>query len=337
AWANEMHALVISEELANDVLGAELLIKRHEEYKREIEKQWLKYEEMQQAGGDLMKNGHFMSVEIEEKLLELSELMKKVKESWDMRKELYEENWEIQLLRRELEHAEAWLAAKESFLSDPSYGDSVSEVEELLKKQHDFEKMLAAQEEKFAQLSFFSRKTKREMNLPKQVDTEENEQKDKGKIVSASLQHMEGVLEKRDQLLSGRKQPGSRSWKAFYVKLDGSKLDFYNDEKEASKNVSMLLSLSISGAKCERLVNYIRKENAFMLRLRDGAEYFFAAPSQTLMEDWLRSLQNNIGHSNRSHSTVMVHSPNTETSQTKLWDFPDRDSAERPTSKSSLL
>lgn len=41
-----------------------------------------------------------------------------------MRKELYEENWEIQLLRRELEQAEAWLVAKESFLSDPSYGVS---------------------------------------------------------------------------------------------------------------------------------------------------------------------------------------------------------------------
>ncbi|NXY15062.1 SPTN5 protein, partial [Atrichornis clamosus] len=518
AWANEMHALVISEELANDVLGAELLIKRHEEYKREIEKQWLKYEEMQRAGGDLMKRGHFMSVEIEEKLLELSELMKKVKESWDMRKVLYEENWEIQLLRRELEQAEAWLAAKESFLSDPSYGDSVSEVEELLKKHHDFEKMLAAQEEKFAQLS---RKTKREMNLLKQVDTEESEQKDKGKVVrvpslkrktsdkrnappkvtetkstmppppvplpslswrvpletifspiekspvsfiaedvqevlnsnitetkaekrlsetitpptpqmvvpqaasleshsslgsplspaptsqqrssslsevhatdhlspqekgatgssfsylqtkltatppepgqrsldkppnlllstsswerlqntssvSASLQHMEGFLEKRDQLLPGRQQPGSRSWKSFYVKLDGLKLDFYNDEKEASKNISTLLSLSISGARCERLVNYTRKENTFMLRLRDGAEYFFAAPSQSLMEDWLQSLQNNAGHGNGSHSTMTAQrfAPNTETSQKRLWDLPDRNSAERLTSKSSLL
>ncbi|XP_061199763.1 spectrin beta chain, non-erythrocytic 5 [Neopsephotus bourkii] len=522
AWANEMHALVISEELANDVLGAELLIKRHEEYKREIEKQWLKYEEMQRAGGDLMKNGHFMSAEIEEKLLELSELMKKVKESWDMRKELYEENWEIQLLRRELEQAEAWLAAKESFLSDPTYGDSVSEVEELLKKHHDFEKMLAAQEEKFAQLS---RKTKRERNLLKQVDTEESEQKDKSKVlrvpslkrktsdkrnappkvteikstapvpsvplpslawrapletifspvekssstfqqlsaggvpeilssnktemkaerrlseistpptpklvgpratsleshsplsspfsptptsqgrsssslsescatgllspqeksagssslsnlqtklmatppkpsqrsldqppdlmlsnpakgrvetansVSANLQHMEGYLEKRDQLLPGRQQPSSRSWKSFYVKLDGLKLDFYNDEKEASKNVPTVLSLSIPGAKCERLVNYIRKENTFMLRLRDGAEYFFAAPSRTLMEDWLQSLQNNIGHNSKPHSTAMVQpfAPNTETSQTRLWDLPDRDSAERLNSKSSLL
>ncbi|KAM7109778.1 LOW QUALITY PROTEIN: spectrin beta chain, non-erythrocytic 5 [Ciconia maguari] len=489
AWANEMHALVISEELANDVLGAELLIKRHEEYKREIEKQWLKYEEMQRAGGDLMKNGHFMSVEIEEKLLELSELMKKVKESWDMRKELYEENWEIQLLRRELEQAEAWLAAKESFLSDPSYGDSVSEVEELLKKHHDFEKMLAAQEEKFAQLS---RKTKREMNLLKQVDTEEREQKDKGKIVrvhslkrktsdkrntlpklteiktttplpsvplgslswrapletifspvekspstcqqfiagevpetlssnktemkaerrlseiitsptlkmagpqttsleshsslssplfptpisqqcssslsesyatgllssqeksargssfsnlqtklmatppepgqrsldkspnlllsnssserlentslvSASLQHMEGFLEKRDQLLPGREQPGSRSWKSFYVKLDGLKLDFYNDEKEASQNVSTLLSLSIPGAKCEEAGKlHQEKVTPSCCGCEMGQSISFAAPSQTLMEDWLQSLQNNIdsaGHSNRSHST----------------------------------
>ncbi|NXX84962.1 SPTN5 protein, partial [Urocolius indicus] len=516
AWANEMHALVISEELASDVLGAELLIKRHEEYKREIEKQWLKYEEMQRAGGDLMKNGHFMALEIEEKLLELSELMKKVKESWDMRKELYEENWEIQLLRRELEQAEAWLAAKESFLSDPSYGDSVSEVEELLKKHHAFEKMLAAQEEKFAQLS---RKTKREMGVQKQVDTEEGEQKDKDKVVrvpslkrktsdkrktppkntaalppvplhslawtapletifspivkspSASqqfgaggvpevlssngtamkaerslndistppplkaagsqaasleshtslsspltptptsqqrsssvsesfatglappqeknaggsslsslqtrlietppepgkrsqdkspslllsnsswersentprdpvtLQHMEGFLEKRDQLLPGRQQPGSRSWKPFYVKLDRFKLDFYNDEAAASKNVPSLLSLSIPGAKCERLVNYIRKENAFMLRLRDGAEYFFAAPSQTLMESWLQSLQNNIEHGNRLHSPAMAQpgAPNTEMSQTRLWDLPDRDSAERLTSRSSLL
>lgn len=57
--------------------------------------------------------------------------MKKVKESWDVRKELYIENWEIQLLRRELEQAEAWLAAKESFLSDPNYGVSNNSATQL--------------------------------------------------------------------------------------------------------------------------------------------------------------------------------------------------------------
>ncbi|XP_062974523.1 spectrin beta chain, non-erythrocytic 5 [Elgaria multicarinata webbii] len=180
AWAKEMHALIISEELANDLLGAELLIKRHEENKRDLEKQWLKYEELEQAGNSLMKSGHFMSMEIEEKLYELLELMKKVRECWDMKKDLYEENWEIQLLRRELDLAEGWLAAKEGVLSDPSYGHSVSDVEHLLKKHQDFEKMLEVQEEKFAQLN---RKTKRELKLRKQMDIEQNEQSERGKLI----------------------------------------------------------------------------------------------------------------------------------------------------------
>lgn len=50
--------------------------------------------------------------------------MQKVGEIWDMKKDLYEENWEIQLLKRELDFAETWLTAKESFLSDSNYGVS---------------------------------------------------------------------------------------------------------------------------------------------------------------------------------------------------------------------
>lgn len=64
AWANEMHVLIISEPLTSDLLGAELLIKRHEEYKHSIDKQWLKYEELQESGGSLVKDGHFMSIQV---------------------------------------------------------------------------------------------------------------------------------------------------------------------------------------------------------------------------------------------------------------------------------
>uniref|UniRef100_A0ACB8G4M1 Uncharacterized protein n=1 Tax=Sphaerodactylus townsendi TaxID=933632 RepID=A0ACB8G4M1_9SAUR len=172
AWGNEMHALITSEALTNDLLGAELLIKRHEEYKYDIEKQWLKYEDLQEAGRSWMKNGDFMSIQIEEKLSELLELKNKVKESWDMRKELYKENLEIQLLRWELDQAEAWLTAREGFLSDPNYGNSISDVKQLLKKHGDFEKMLECQEEKFAKLN---RKTKGELKLLKQAGIEEKE------------------------------------------------------------------------------------------------------------------------------------------------------------------
>ncbi|KAM5130020.1 spectrin beta chain, non-erythrocytic 5 [Mantella aurantiaca] len=174
-WAKEMHALVISEELANDVAGAELLIKRHEEYKREIDKHLVKYEELQKAGKIFLQKHHFMAVEIGEKVQELSELMDLVSDSWKRRKEIYDENLEIQVLFRDIEQADGWLNSREPYLLDPNYGDSVSRVEELLKKQEDFEKMLMAQGEKFELLR---RITKREQNLHLgHVDPQEKELK----------------------------------------------------------------------------------------------------------------------------------------------------------------
>uniref|UniRef100_A0ABM5FN35 Spectrin beta chain, non-erythrocytic 5 n=1 Tax=Pogona vitticeps TaxID=103695 RepID=A0ABM5FN35_9SAUR len=457
AWAKEMHAVMISEEVASDLLGAELLIKRHEEHKRDIEKQQLKYEHLEQTGNSFTKAGHFMSTEIEEKLSELLELMRKVRECWDLKKELYEENWENQLLRRELDLAQAWLTAKEGFLSDPSYGHSVSDVEHLMKKHQDFEKMLEAQEEKFAQLN---RKTKKELKLLKQIGIEENEEREKAKLIkvpslrrrysdrrtahtrlqdpkktqqlpsvssaptlrappertsyptskpkeglhefslgedpvlagsssinatppgeglglqdsvvenrntfspsssnlkaqltdsdllqlqaknleapnikninetylsrtdarrsktvpgresfnfpptleqldlsserlepASQVSAMEGFLEKRDQILPGRKPPNARSWNTYYVKLGRQKLDFYSDEKEASQNGTPVLSASIAGARCDRLVEYSRKEHAFSLRLWDGSQYYLAAPSRKLMEDWMQALYSHL-------------------------------------------
>ncbi|CAI5763945.1 spectrin beta chain, non-erythrocytic 5 [Podarcis lilfordi] len=507
AWSKEMQALIISEELANDLLGAELLIKRHEEHKRDIEMRWLKYEDLEQAGNNLLKAGHFMSIEIEEKLSELLELMRMVRECWDMKKDLYEENWEIQLLRRELDLAEAWMTTKEGFLSDPSYGHSVSDVENLLKKHQDFEKILKAQEEKFAQLN---RKTKRELKLLKQIDAKESGQREKGKVikvpslrrrhsdrrtshtkhldpkrtqplpsisstdtlkiplecgvsptqkskenlhkcglgedlmltdsnnvssppspVSLSLQNsdlgtqtslvsslpsnlkiqptdgdlvvphasdfkpsnmkntndgtlsdvetkkvrtvptsesfdiyptlpsldlppqrsetafqvpanqqsMEGFLEKRDQILPGRKQPMSRAWNRYYVKLGRQKLDIYRDEKEAFQNTTPISSLSIAGAKCEKLTEYSRKEHAFSLRLSDGSEYYFAAPSQKLMEDWVQALWTTLGRHNslRSLRNELLATTNATRPQIKPWIPAAGSSANKEITKSLLL
>ncbi|XP_044291663.1 spectrin beta chain, non-erythrocytic 5 [Varanus komodoensis] len=503
AWAKEMHALIISEELASDLLGAELLIKRHEENKRELEKQWLKYENLEQVGKSLVESGHFMSMEIEEKLDELLELMRKVRECWDLRKDLYEENWEIQLLRRELDLAEAWLTDKESVVSDPSYGCSISDVEHLLKKHQDLEKMLEVQKEKFAQLN---RKTKSELKLLKRMDTEESEpgklvkvpslrrrysdrrsthtrpldpkkiqqgpslssvaalwvplkhiaslpQKSEeysqqlglGKdqimagpskdnvppapelpglqdsvpetrnsghsswssdmkiqqadndvlqphvsdfklpdekiindtsfsnaetkglmalpgtgsidtsvtllhsnlpperlgtasLVSADHKSMEGFLEKRDQILPGRKQPKTRAWNKYYVILQRQKLDFYNDEKEASQNIAPVLSLNTTGAWCEKLANYSRKEHAFSFRPSDGSEYYFAAPSQKLMEDWMQALLNNLDYCGNECSLQkeLLVSTNTEKPQMKPWISAVGDSTERQIRKGFL-
>ncbi|XP_077120129.1 spectrin beta chain, non-erythrocytic 5 isoform X3 [Ranitomeya variabilis] len=173
-WAREIHALMISEELTSDLAGAEQLIKRHEEYKREIDRHWGKYEELQRMGKSLLEKKHFMSFEIEEKIHELSELMGLVSDTWKRRKEIYDENLEIQLLWRDLEQADGWLNTKEPYVLDSNYGDSIPHVEDLIKKQEEFEKMLAAQGEKFEMLK---RKTKREQNLSKQPEFNEKEPK----------------------------------------------------------------------------------------------------------------------------------------------------------------
>ncbi|XP_069494913.1 spectrin beta chain, non-erythrocytic 5 isoform X2 [Ambystoma mexicanum] len=464
-WAKEMHAIVMSEELASDIVGAEHLIKRHDEYKREIDKQWLKHEVLQRAGDTLVESGHFMSQEIEEKLLEQSELMRKVGECWEMRKQLYEENLEIQLLRRQVEQAESWLNSKEGYLLDPNYGESVSNVEKLLKKHRDFEKMLLAQEEKF---SLLDKKTEREQKLLKQIELDENGQKGGSNFVKVpslrrkpsdrkttaskkqdlhffrkftpskialfgnpdtvstpnqispessqplsalgdtnigavdesntepvlvvvhfpifpkliSLQgsslessspssppessrlsdkpvsyssinllsqekklngfhvpgsnetskkppletdqyildpserspHISsssaekalntqlaaakdpvvmGYLETQHRLLAGGKKAGSTSWEDYYVTLRGQRLDFYKTKKNADQNVADVPTIRTANATCEKRMDYPNKENIFSLRLADGAEYLFSAPSAKKRDIWIQALHGN--------------------------------------------
>uniref|UniRef100_H3BEP2 Spectrin beta, non-erythrocytic 5 n=1 Tax=Latimeria chalumnae TaxID=7897 RepID=H3BEP2_LATCH len=313
-WANDLLALVISEELAGDVTGAEALLKRHEEYKREIDKQVATYEVVKQTGTDLVEKGHFMSKEIIEKLEELYELVKKVAESWERRKELYKDSLEIQHLRRDVEQAEAWLNSREGFLLDTSYGDSVPEVEELLKKHEDFEKMVAAQDEKFALLE---KKTQhkiillgfQELKTRTDHSTLEMVQPDSGSNTHLSptmtdkssprqsqhFQKMEGSLEKKQRLLSGGRKAPEKSWSPCFMTLSKQMLYFYKDEEVVSTNTSTIPSLSIANAVCEKARDYVKKENSFRLVLPNGAEYLFSTASEDLMNDWIQKIKNNAG------------------------------------------
>ncbi|XP_062973768.1 spectrin beta chain, non-erythrocytic 1-like [Elgaria multicarinata webbii] len=150
---------------------------------------------------------------------------------------------------------------------------------------------------------------------------------------------MEGFLEKRDQILPGRKQPKTRAWNTYYVILGQQKLDFYNDEKETSQvDITPVLSISTAGAFCERLTNYSRKEHAFSLRPTDGSEYYFAAPSQKLMEDWMQALLNTLDyHSNQySLQKELPVSTNAARPQIKPWISAIGGSTERQVTKGLL-
>jgi anti-sigma-K factor RskA len=56
------------------------------------------------------------------------------------------------MFKRDAELLDSWLTAREPVLRDPEVGETIPEVEELIRKHEDFEKTVEAQEEKFSAL-----------------------------------------------------------------------------------------------------------------------------------------------------------------------------------------
>jgi len=53
------------------------------------------------------------------------------------------------LFKRDADLLESWIQTREPILNDDKLGDSIWQVEELIRKHEDFEKTIEAQEEKF--------------------------------------------------------------------------------------------------------------------------------------------------------------------------------------------
>ncbi|XP_028831275.1 spectrin beta chain, non-erythrocytic 5 isoform X2 [Denticeps clupeoides] len=165
AWLRETLSLVRGEGLGGERGDAEQMMKKHEEYRSQIDKQLSKSQAVKQEGRSLVEEETFMCQEytcfktwmrysqVAERLEELAELERSLQDSWAERRRHVGEELEAERLRRELEQAERWLATYENGLRDESYGDSVSDVMELLKKQEDLEAMIQAQNERFSALN----------------------------------------------------------------------------------------------------------------------------------------------------------------------------------------
>nr|XP_046269773.1 spectrin beta chain, non-erythrocytic 5 [Scatophagus argus] len=163
AWLKEMLSLVRGEALSVEGADLEQLIKKHDEYHVQIDRQLCKSQAVKGEGRRLIEEGNFMSQEVEERVCELEELEERVEKLWEETRILYEEELEILILQRELEQAERWLSSYEQTLMAEDYGDSVSDVMELLKRQEDLEAMIQAQSDRFMALQ--KKKTQREKRL----------------------------------------------------------------------------------------------------------------------------------------------------------------------------
>ncbi|KAM8834261.1 LOW QUALITY PROTEIN: spectrin beta chain, non-erythrocytic 5 [Synchiropus picturatus] len=141
----------------------EHLLKKHEELRAQIDRQLLRARSLKEDGKRLIRDRNVWSQEVEQRLQELQELEQLVEEVWEETRVRYEEELEILVLRRELEQAERWLSTYEGALTATDYGDSVSAVLDLLKRQEDVEAVIEAQSERF--LALQEKRTQRERRL----------------------------------------------------------------------------------------------------------------------------------------------------------------------------
>ena len=152
SWINSMMGLVSSEELANDVTGAEALLERHQEHRTEIDARAGTFQAFELFGQQLLQSGHYASVEIQEKMESMTEARQELEKAWVARRMQLDQCLELMLFYRDCEQAENWMSAREAFLASEEVDSKGDNVEALIKKHEDFDKAINAHEEKIAAL-----------------------------------------------------------------------------------------------------------------------------------------------------------------------------------------
>jgi spectrin beta len=101
------------------------------------------------TGKDLINRRHVRAPEVKEKCVHLSTLRDRLDDTWHERWEYLQLILEVYQFARDAAIAETWLIAQESYLTNEELGDTLDQVENLIKRHEQFEKSLMAQEDRF--------------------------------------------------------------------------------------------------------------------------------------------------------------------------------------------
>nr|XP_040222398.2 spectrin beta chain, non-erythrocytic 1 isoform X3 [Anopheles coluzzii]XP_049461127.1 spectrin beta chain, non-erythrocytic 1 isoform X3 [Anopheles coluzzii] len=170
AWINEMLAKITAPDLAKDVAGAEALIGKIKEHRTEVDARKEAFEVFNRTGRKLIQDKHFLANEVQDKIAVLEQRKRLLDNTIVQRLEMYELNLDTQRFLKEAEDMESWIISRQMQLKESKLGDSIAQVEDLLRKHEDFEKTVAAQEEKVLALK---RITLLEQKFKKQLEAEQ--------------------------------------------------------------------------------------------------------------------------------------------------------------------
>ncbi|XP_018423798.1 PREDICTED: spectrin beta chain, erythrocytic-like [Nanorana parkeri] len=151
-WMESIIRQIETQEKPRDVSSVEFLIKYHQDLRAEIEARNKSYSSCVELGESLLAQNHPVSEEVKEKLEQLAERRAEMLDRWEMRWDWLKVLLEVCQFARDASMAEAWLVAKEPYLFTTHVGNSVDDVEKLLKKHEAFEKSTVTWEERFSAL-----------------------------------------------------------------------------------------------------------------------------------------------------------------------------------------
>uniref|UniRef100_A0A8R1DU58 Spectrin alpha chain n=1 Tax=Caenorhabditis japonica TaxID=281687 RepID=A0A8R1DU58_CAEJA len=153
-WIASMDQLVFSQELADDVTGAEALLEQHQEYRTEIDSRATTFQAFEQFGNQLINSNHYAVADIEDRLQSVETARKGLEDAWVARRYVLEQCLDLQLFYKDCDQADAWISAREALLDqeDPS----ANSFESLIKKHKEFDKAMSTQEDKIEGLTRFA-------------------------------------------------------------------------------------------------------------------------------------------------------------------------------------
>merc|ERR1719297_792699 len=175
-WMEDLMRQMSTSEKPRDVSGVELLMNNHQGHKAEIEARQDNFEDCKGLGKELLSRNHYASNEIKEKLRELTDKRNGMIHRWEERWEHLQLILEVYQFARDAAVAEAWLIAQDPYLKSEELGESIDEVENLIKKHEAFEKAAATQEERFAALERLTTFELKELNRRQEEEEEKRRQ-----------------------------------------------------------------------------------------------------------------------------------------------------------------
>lgn len=145
AWINSIRDILESNEKARDVETAENLLKKHNELGDEIKTQDDEFKEVIALGKQLQQRNTSNLKDIADLIKRLEIEQDDIHKKWLDKKTRLQQGVELQVFNREADKIDATTKSHEAFLEYTDLGNSLDEVEAIIKRHNDFENTMGAQ------------------------------------------------------------------------------------------------------------------------------------------------------------------------------------------------